>query len=566
MGYLTKNVIVVDCKSVDCDHCSEYLDGPCWSKSVDSGSDDLFVVVETERGFVHVYNSRDEGVERLAVSTEEGESVYLGTECCEILKNTEIVGLYFSGPYLMSFQKSSSRDDSICRCFPVVRTPLEFTLLYSLMNKIEQFRGESGFGRESITDHLNRVRENVVEYIRNTIPEVSIDAQHRLSEIIAHRSFVLGPLVPILLDEMTEEVYLDRPGSEFYFDHQVFGRCHTSLRSESEDVSKIVTLLRAHSNLHLDSSNPSLKTDLTLLDASLRVSAAVAPLSPDGLHLEIRRARRRPFSLKDLVENGTLSIEAAAVLMFAVANRFNITITGEPGSGKTTLLNALDMVVPKKWRKLYIEDVIESREISDSHQVRFKVDPVDEKLYKSSKSQEIVKCLHRSPDYVILGEIQTKEHTKALFQALAAGLRVMQTCHSSSASALISRWNVSHGIENVSIGLMDLIVTLRRPKPAQSKRIVGEMVEVCREEQDGIMTFGGLNCVYSERDGLRHGWADKGSFLTRAREAGEESHEAALYSLVQVLENPQQDWESSAICDLLWNDEHPMSFVWRDKV
>lgn len=565
MGCLTKNIIAVKCESADCDHFRDCLDDRFGTRSPVLGDRDLLLIIEDKRGFIHIRKNSEGSIVCPTVSPEDWDSIYLGPECCASLIDANIRELYVNGSYLMLFDSLSMGEVLVCRSFPVVRTPLEFSLLDSLMNSIDDFRSGNELHRESLTNHLTKVSENVVLHIERTIPEVSMEAQQRLSELIAHSSFVLGPLVPILLDEMTEEVYLDSPESEVYFDHQVLGRCHTSLRVKSEDVPRIVTLLRAQSNMHLDSSNPSLKTGLDLLGSSLRVSATVPPLSPDGLNLEIRRARTEPFSLSGLIENGTLSTGAAAVLVFAIANRFNITITGEPGSGKTTLLNALDMVVPKKWRKLYVEDVVESRKMPDSRQVRFKVDPVEEGLYRSNKSEEIVKCLHRSPDYVILGEIQTEEHTLALFRAMAAGLRVMQTCHSSSASALVSRWNLSHGIKYVSIGLMDLIVTLRRAKPAESKRIVGEIVEVCRELKDGMVSFSGLNLVYSDTQGLLGNWAENGPFFQTAREAGEETHVAALENLVRVLEDSRHESDFSMIYNL-WNNGLPVQYEPHEKI
>jgi type IV secretory pathway ATPase VirB11/archaellum biosynthesis ATPase len=139
------------------------------------------------------------------------------------------------------------------------------------------------------------------------------------------------------------------------------------------------------------------------------------------------------------------------------------------------------MVTPIPWRKIYIEDAVESRLIEGHHQVRIKVDPVDERSRQSNKSIEIVKSLHRSPDYLILGEIQTAEHSQALFQAVAAGLRTIQTCHSDSAASLMSRWTIGHQVDSSSIALMDVIVTLDRPVPGQSRRYVKEIVEVRRD-------------------------------------------------------------------------------------
>lgn len=262
----------------------------------------------------------------------------------------------------------------------------------------------------------------------------------------------------------------------------------------------------------------------------------------------------------DLIDNNTLTAEAAAILLLAINSRLNITITGGPGTGKTTLLNALDKATPKFWRKIYIEDAIESRILEDHHQVRLQVEPIDEYQQRFNKSEEIVKCLHRSPDYMILGEIQTIEHTKALFQAVAAGLRSIQTCHSASAPSLISRWIMNHGIEQASLGLMDLIVTLERPRPGESIRQVKEIVEIQKDVQEGLLSFVGINVIYDNQSGKIHQWAENGAFCNLANELRTSNIEKALKSLIQILKN-HDSISLDNIGERLWSSGHPINFT-----
>jgi type IV secretory pathway ATPase VirB11/archaellum biosynthesis ATPase len=299
--------------------------------------------------------------------------------------------------------------------------------------------------------------------------------------------------------------------------------------------------------------------ELFLLGSILRLSASVPPLSNDGLSLEIRRARKHPFTIRDLIDNETLSKEAAAILLLAISSRLNITITGGPGTGKTTLLNALDRMTPRWWRKVYIEDAIESRMIQNHHQVRLQVDPVDEQLSKLNKSEEIVKSLHRSPDYLILGEIQTVEHSRALFQANAAGLRSIQTCHSDNAACLISRWIHGHDIEESNLGLMDLIVTLERPKPGKSFRRVKEIVEIRKGLQNGLLIFLGINTIYDSISRKVGQFSVDGAFRTLANSFGIKSPEKALTSLIVAFQNQDEDLEK--LGESLWEFGHPMRYV-----
>jgi pilus assembly protein CpaF len=298
-------------------------------------------------------------------------------------------------------------------------------------------------------------------------------------------------------------------------------------------------MLRAESNNHLDYRNPSLKTSLELNGIQLRFSVGIPPLSPNGLHLQIRRAATRPYSVLDLVMNNTMSGEIAAILLLAIASRMNITIVGEPGAGKTTLLNALDMTTPPLWRKIYIEDAVESRDYDNQHQLHIKVDSVDEINGLLSKTNEIVKSLHRSPDYLILGEIQTSDHSQALFQALAAGLRTMQTCHSGSASNLVTRWISVHNVPQSNVALMDLIVTVIRPKAGSSKRRVQEITEIRSDFVNGILEFKGLNRIfdYSTSRTDTKVWTPDGAFQHRMQEMDIENYGHLLKNITSVIQN-----------------------------
>ena len=560
---MNSDISIVHCPIGRCEKCPQRSDQGCVKLShiKESGEGkSQILLVETERGYLHFCEPSRLQQSEPSWRTEGWESVFIGISNHLFEGLDDILTLYKVGPYLSMFKRGENNQTNFIT-IPIVRTSLEHSLIDELSQKSVQIGDKLHSFREGITQKLKRDIEDVSEYIMSLIPEINETTRVKLSEIIAHRRSVLGSIMPIILDDLVEEIYLDRPGVSIYFDHQKYGRCVTSITFQEFEVPKIVTLIRAESNLHLDRSNPSLKMDLQIQDASLRFSASMPPLSPDGLHLEIRRARNRPFSISDLIENGTLTSEVAAILLFAVSCRFNITVTGGPGTGKTTLLNALDMTTPKWWRKIYIEDAIESREQRKHHQVRFRVDPMDEQSMKFSKSDEIIKCLHRSPDYLILGEIQTAEHSKALFQAITAGLRSIQTCHSESASSLISRWKFGHEIHDDNLALMDVIVTLERPKPGESKRRVSEIVEIRRKVVDGLLEFSGLNVVYDSTEGVCDNWAHDGAFNVRAKDTGVESHVPALQYLIDAIRHNVNNSDLEILSERMWSFGHPMKYV-----
>jgi Flp pilus assembly CpaF family ATPase len=518
------------------------------------------IILEASRSILHLGGMSSCIPTRPPWKGEGWESVYIGNQ--EEFPESDWcpVDIYLVGPYLSLYFSMMGDNEIFHRSYPLVRTSLEYGLLQKLSESIESELQEKPVIRTSISERLQQISDNVCKDILRSLPEINEMTRERISKLVANRTTVLDSILPILLDDEVEEVYVDRPRKPVYFDHCRLGRCISEYELRQDEVPRFTTLLRAESNLHLDRKNPSLKTNLNLFDMNLRISASLPPLSPDGLHLEIRRARKKPFTILDLICNDTLTTEAAAVLLLALGFRFNITVTGGPGTGKTTLLNALDLVSPKTWRKIYIEDAVESRVLQNHHQVRFKVDPFDEIDGSFDKSAEIVKTLHRSPDYLILGEIQTAEHSQALFQAIAAGLRAMQTCHSYSAASLVSRWITGHGIDKSSMAMMDLIVTMVRPVPGESTRRVSEIVEVRRTVSEGVLKFAGLNTVYDHHSSQNLKWAPDGAYLSYARESGHENHFQAYNALVDFLTHKlETSMETSHnLGREIWSQVHPL--------
>jgi len=293
----------------------------------------------------------------------------------------------------------------------------------------------------------------------------------------------LTKTMPLLLDDEVQEFYLDRPGEPFYLDHARWGRCITNLVPLNSELTRLVTRLRLESRRPLDETMPSLKTELRTRFFHVRAAIDIPPLAHDGLHLNIRKLRLRLMTLPELIDIGTLTIPAAAFLVLCMTQRINITICGEPSSGKTTLANALNMVAPPFWRQIAIEDALEGipANVGRRHRVTFKVDPFDSLDKKRhTKSDEIIRLLHRSPDWVFLGEIQTAEHSNAMFHALSAGIRGIQTCHAGSPNELLLRWQVHHKIPEICFRSLGLIVHMIRD--ISCGRIRRRVAQICETE------------------------------------------------------------------------------------
>lgn len=378
----------------------------------------------------------------------------------------------FSGRLLDSYEIPTHRIEILD---PI--TPSKERLYYPVktLNRLEldlaeeisrRLRSTAGGKRIQSFSELLKERINRATSMLKTFDlDLTEKCRHRISLISTYHSLNMMKMLPYLLDDEVEEIFLDTIDTKFYIDHRKWGRCATPTGLTISETKTLETRIRTESGLRLDRSSPSIKTDIITRDFRARFSVDIAPLATGGFSLDIRKLRRTEFTLPELIKNGTLPSIAAAYLFFLLSRRRNITVIGEPGSGKTTLINSLDLLTPKKWRKITIEDTIESVDQTryGKHQTRFKVHPFESRTeYLRNKSSEIVKLLHRAPDWIYLGEIQTPEHTRAMFHALSAGLRGLQTTHAATPKEAVHRWVAHHDIPPICLNDLDTIIHIKK--------------------------------------------------------------------------------------------------------
>jgi len=310
--------------------------------------------------------------------------------------------------------------------------------------------------------------------------EFSKSVKKKIGFLTALKKLNLDKLFPLLIDDFIEEIFLDSPKDEIYLNHQMHGRCRTEMSFNSKEIERIKTLVRLYSGQRLDFMNPIIKFVIKNKFFYCRFSIDVEPIQINNFALDIRKLNKNILTIQDLLKNGTLDPLIASFLYFNIIRRKNITVTGETDTGKTTLINALDLLTPKEFRKIYIENIEESlNEFKyGKHQLKYKVDSLDESLIKKySKSNQIKTLLHRTPDLIYLGEILTKEEAVAMFHCLAAGVRGFQTIHSKDIDSLMNRFLYHFKIDVSCLNDLDLIILMK--KDINKRKIVG-IFEVCK--------------------------------------------------------------------------------------
>lgn len=263
-------------------------------------------------------------------------------------------------------------------------------------------------------------------------------------------------------DKYILEIFLNEINSQVIVHHKLRGRLKTNLLFSQEFWQSLRIQSELNSNQIISRLNPSLKTGLITPFGNLRITIQIPPLSVTPTAV-IRRLPSKPISAQNLVNQKQISKSKLKFLVNALNNQKNIIIAGEPGSGKTTLANALLLKSNNNWRLIILEDASEVILDKDLFPLMVKYSiPSIGKVSVVNRENEISKLLHRSPDYVFLGEIQDKIDTKTMFEAFTAGIKGIATTHSYSLDGLLMRWTENYEIPVDMISSIDVIVITKK--------------------------------------------------------------------------------------------------------
>ncbi|MEA2406172.1 MAG: pilus assembly protein CpaF [Thermoleophilaceae bacterium] len=272
----------------------------------------------------------------------------------------------------------------------------------------------------------------LVEREAGSLPEAEREALCRRVLLLATG---LGPLEPLLSDPSVDEVMVNGPGEVYVERAGKLVRTGVSFAGEAELMHAIERVL-APLGRRVDEASPL--CDARLPDGS-RVNVVIPPLSLSGPCMTVRRFRHEGFSLRQLVEGGTLPGELAELLALCVAACASVLVSGGTGSGKTTSLNALSGAIPGEERIVTIEDAAELR-LRQRHVVRLEARPANlEGRGEVTIRQLVVNALRMRPDRIVVGEVRGPEALDML-QALNTGHDgSLTTVHANSPAGALRR-------------------------------------------------------------------------------------------------------------------------------
>ncbi|TFD66732.1 CpaF family protein [Cryobacterium ruanii] len=267
--------------------------------------------------------------------------------------------------------------------------------------------------------------------------QVPLSAEERARLITEIGADVLGygPLEALLADETVTEIMVNGHEQIFLERHGQLSLSESRFTSEAQ-LRRVIERIVSKVGRRIDESSPLV--DARLADGS-RVNAIIPPLAVDGSSLTIRKFAREPFTVRDLINFGTMTADMAQVLDACVKARLNIIVSGGTGTGKTTLLNVLSSFIPPQERIITIEDAVELQ-LQQEHVIRLESRPANIEGKGEITIRDLVRnSLRMRPDRIVIGECRGGESLDML-QAMNTGHEgSISTVHANAPRDAIAR-------------------------------------------------------------------------------------------------------------------------------
>jgi type IV secretion system protein VirB11 len=300
-------------------------------------------------------------------------------------------------------------------------------------------------------------------------------------------SHYLTPLLPMLAQEDTTDIYINRPG-EIWLE-RLDGDISCLRRPELDTgyLERLVRQVAVYSHQGLSRAHP-------LLSASLpdgaRIQVAIPPATQAHIAIAIRRHRAMALPLSSYRHEATPrkamasapTGELAVLLGDAVRQRRNIVISGGTSSGKTTLLNSLLGEIPLSERLITIED---APELQPRHpnSVRLIAARGGHGEAEVTPNDLLEAALRMRPDRILLGELRGAEAYTFLRAINTGHPGSITTIHADSADAALKQLAImilqgAHNLDYanayaLATSMIDIVIQVNR---IDGRRCISEVL------------------------------------------------------------------------------------------
>ncbi len=332
---------------------------------------------------------------------------------------------------------------------------------YFRLRNILEFELQSPEGEETLAESFRRQLPKIVENHDKVLGSITPVSMRKMLYYLERDIVGYGKIDPLMYDDGVEDIGCSGVNKSIFLWHRKYENIKTNVvfRDEQELDDFIMRIVHK-AGKHVSIAFPIV--DVTLPEKHRLAVSFGKETTPAGTAYTIRKFRKDPFTIIDLIDNETINESIAAYLWLLMENKMSVMIIGATGAGKTTALNATACLIRPSHKIISVEEVAEINLPHENWTANiarsgFGVEGEGEiTLYDLIKS-----AVRHRPDLIIVGEVRGEE-AYVLFQALATGHGGLCTLHAEDVDTAVKRLTQPPmSIPTSIISLMNCVISVK---------------------------------------------------------------------------------------------------------
>jgi len=310
--------------------------------------------------------------------------------------------------------------------------------IFIRMRNILEYELQAPENDETLAESFHRQMPGIIENHSKALGQIAPIGMKKILYYLERDLVGYGRIDAVLFDEFVEDVSCSGVDKPLFLWHRKYENIKTNISfKEEEELDDYVMRIVHKAGKHVSLAFPIV--DVTLPGKHRLAVSYGRETTPSGTSFTIRKFRKDPFTIIDLIENETINETIGAYLWLLMENKMSVMILGATGAGKTTALNAIACLIRPNYKIISVEEVAEinlphENWTSTIARSGFGAENEGEiKLYDLIKS-----AVRHRPDLILVGEVRGEE-AYVLFQALATGHGGLCTMHAEDVETAIKR-------------------------------------------------------------------------------------------------------------------------------